>query len=335
MRIGHNPNKDKKISESNYFHQIVLPVYIPNDKEYFRDSFKILKLCIASLLKTTHSKTFITIVNNGSCEEVRSFLNSLYNEEKIQEVIHTSNIGKINAILKGMVGHDFPLVTISDADVLFLNKWQEATYDIYNAFPKAAVVSPVPVFRKQMEYTQPIHFDYFLSKKIKFKTVKNPEAMTLYAKSIGWPYLDKKWKDVIMTLTENDITAVVGAPHFVATYKSELFDNLPSKFAENYLGNRMEQHFFDKSVQFFSAYRLSTNDNYAYHMGNVLEDWMEEKLGLLNQNKHSVKNVGFKKLLKPRINFLLKTKIINAVFSSRYFKNAYYKSKGLPNGKKI
>jgi hypothetical protein len=52
MRQGHNPHKDLIIEESFYNHQVVLPVYIPNQEGYFKDSFKILKLCIESVFKT-------------------------------------------------------------------------------------------------------------------------------------------------------------------------------------------------------------------------------------------------------------------------------------------
>ena len=144
MRVGFNPNKDKVLSKSDYTHQVVVPVYIPHQNDYFKDSFQILQLCLESLFKTCHDKTYITIVNNGSCIEVVNYLNQLQQEAKLQEVIHTTAIGKLNAILKGLSGHQFPLITISDADVLFLNNWQKATYEVFEIFPRAGVVSPVP-----------------------------------------------------------------------------------------------------------------------------------------------------------------------------------------------
>ncbi len=121
MRNQYNHKKEKKINKSDCFHQFVLPVYITNQEGYFKDSIRILKLCIESLLKTVHSKTYITIVNNGSCKEVEDYLNNLYQGGKIHEVIHTENIGYINAMLKGIAGQNFPIFTNADADVLFLN----------------------------------------------------------------------------------------------------------------------------------------------------------------------------------------------------------------------
>ena len=42
MRIGFNPHKDLIQEQSAYLHQIVIPVYIPHQEGYFKDSFKIL-----------------------------------------------------------------------------------------------------------------------------------------------------------------------------------------------------------------------------------------------------------------------------------------------------
>ena len=44
MRLGFNPHKDKQQIKSDYFHQVVIPVYIPNTEGYFEDSFEIFKL---------------------------------------------------------------------------------------------------------------------------------------------------------------------------------------------------------------------------------------------------------------------------------------------------
>ena len=113
MRVGFNPNKDKVLSKSDYNHQVIVPVYIPHQNDYFKDSFQILQFCLESLFKTCHDKTYITIVNNGSCEEVIIYLNQLHQENKIHEIIHTTTIGKLNAILKGLTGNKFELITAS------------------------------------------------------------------------------------------------------------------------------------------------------------------------------------------------------------------------------
>ena len=152
MRIGLNPNKDILHEETQFLHQVILPVYIPHQNDYYKESFEVFRICIESLLKTIHDKTFISVVNNGSCEEVMQYLDTLYKDKKIHELIHTENIGKVNAIFKALAGNNIKLVTISDSDVLFLNNWQNETIAIFNAFPNAGVVGLVPQFR---------NFEYF------------------------------------------------------------------------------------------------------------------------------------------------------------------------------
>ena len=61
MRLGFNPHKDKIQEVSDYGHQVVIPVYIPNQEGYFKDSFTILKLCLNSLFKTSHIQTYFTV----------------------------------------------------------------------------------------------------------------------------------------------------------------------------------------------------------------------------------------------------------------------------------
>ena len=84
MRVGFNPNKDKQINTSDYFHQVIVPVYVPNLEGYFKDGLTILKYCIESLLKTSHSQTYFTIVNNGSCTEVIEYLVDLKHNKQIK-----------------------------------------------------------------------------------------------------------------------------------------------------------------------------------------------------------------------------------------------------------
>lgn len=99
MRVGYNPNKDKILTKNKEQHQLIVPVHIPNNEGYFKDSLNVLKLSISSILKTS-SNLFVTIVNNGSTQEVVSYLNQLLALGDINEVIHTPKIGKVNAIKK-------------------------------------------------------------------------------------------------------------------------------------------------------------------------------------------------------------------------------------------
>ncbi len=305
MRIGFNPNKDKLQTSNDFFHQVIVPVYIPNQEAYFKDSFVILKYCLKSLFKTSHQKTYFTIVNNGSCDEVVEYLNTLYQENKIQELIHTTNIGKLNAILKGITGQQFALITITDADVLFLNDWQKATYKIFETFVKAGAVSTTPSSKTIRYFTSNVLFEKFLSKQLCFTKVQNPEAMNAFAYSIGNPNLHNKYHlDKYLTLSKGDVKAVIGAGHFVATYQGSVFDTLEQRNSIYSLGGSSESDILDKSVVKNGYWRLSTADNYTYHMGNTLEDWILKQVDHLNENHYVCENT-------PQLSKVCSTGFIN------------------------
>lgn len=330
MRVGFNPHKDKIQIESDYFHQVIIPVYIPNQEEYFKDSFEILKLCLDSLFKTIHHKTYVTIVNNGSCIGVVAYLNDLFHKNKIQEVIHTTNIGKLNAVLKGISGNSFSLITVSDADVLFLNGWQEASYSVFDAFPKAGAVCPTPSSRSLRTYTANVYWDLFFSNKLKCTPVVNPDALRMFALSVGDanfynPVQLKKY----LTVTNEDKKAVVGAGHFATTYRAQVFDNLESRFATFKLGGDSEGQFLDIPVVKKGFWRLSTADNYAYHMGNVLEDWMYDAVSKLVQN-----NEGSDFELKPirsssKLVYFVKSKLFAKLILNKKIMRYFLIWKGL------
>ncbi|WP_434035420.1 glycosyltransferase family A protein [Formosa sp. 4Alg 33] len=324
MRIGFNPNKDKPLSKHNFFHQVVVPVYIPHMKDYFKDSLLILKCCLGSLIETTHDKTYFTVVNNGSCDEVVKFLDELKEEGKIHELIHTTSIGKINAIVKGVAGHKFDLVSLVDGDVLFVQGWQNATYRIFNAFPKAGVVTTTPNPKLIKYHSSALFFDMLFSNSLKFSKVKDPKALKMFSDSIGNNNL---YKDIHLTkyLTIKSVTginAVVGSGHFVATYRGDLFKTLNNSNDAYFLGgNAVEQH-LDYPIAKKGFWRLSTLDNYTYHMGNTLELWMEE---FLNEQKQ-YKNLGTEGLkLSEYRECSAFVRSVQGLFSKLFFKKYIWK----------
>ncbi len=329
MRVGFNPNKDKVLPKSDYTHQVIVPVYIPHQNDYFKDSFQILQLCLESLFKTCHAKTYITVVNNGSCIEVVNYLNQLQQEVKIQEVIHTTAIGKLNAILKGLSGHKFPLITITDADVLFINHWQKATYEVFEAFPKAGVVSPSPNPKMLRYYTANVIGITLFSKKAAFTSVTAKEDMIAFARSIGNESLYKAIHlEKQLTITKQNVTALIGAGHFVATYKGISFNILKQRFSTYSLGGDSEKLLLDKPATDLGMWRLSTQNNYAYHLGNVKENWMQDEFDNIMSDfstfENSIDNREYSGVLN---NFLMK--FFSRLIFRKPFWQLYLRYKGL------
>lgn len=331
MRIGFNPHKDIKHEASEYFHQVIIPVYIPHQNDYFKDSLAILRYCIESLLLTCHKKTYFTIVNNGSCEEVVDYLNALFREHKIHEVIHSPSIGKLNAVLKGLSGNNFQLVTIADCDVLFLNNWQEETYAVFDAFPKAGAVCPTPSAKSFKTYTSNIWYELFFSKKLSFTEVKNPKALEKFAQSIGYPgFYNKYHLEKYLTVTNKNFRAVVGAGHFITTYRGSIFEKLEKKYSDYKLGGDSEKELLDLPVVKKGYWRLSTLDNFAYHMGNSKEDWMPQQLSEIVPSEYSPKSqLNLNTISATRLGYWIKNKLFAKFFLRKKILGKCLRYKGL------
>ncbi len=330
MRIGFNPQKDKQLEPNDFFHQVVIPVYIPNFEGYFEDSFQIFQYCLESLFKTCHNKTYFSVINNGSCPAVVEYLNELYRTGKIHEVLHTTSIGKLNAILKGISGQNFPLVTITDADVLFLDDWQKATYDVFDAFPKAGVVSPSSNPKMLRYYTANVIGNHLFSRKLYFTSVEDVEAMRAFAKSIDNPALFKQVHfEKQLTVQNSDSAAIIGAGHFVATYRGVCFNTLSDRYSEYSLGGDSEESLLDKPPVKLDLWRLSTLKSYVFHMGNVKEDWMKAVLLSLQDNEKSSAPPQLKTIKNFKLVTWFKTEVFSRIIFRKPIWRLFLRYKGL------
>jgi glycosyltransferase involved in cell wall biosynthesis len=330
MRVGYNPHKDQTVAVSEYFHQVVIPVYIPSEDGYFKDSFAILKLCLESLLATVHSKTFISIVNNGSCVIVADYLNDLYQRQKIQELIHTENIGKLNAILKGIVGNSIELVTISDSDVLFLPNWQMETVTVFKAVPKAGVVGIVPQFKMYEGHCGNVLFDTVFNSKLRFVPVKNKDALICFYDSLGWDRnYNQDYLEYNLALEINpELSVLLGSGHFVATYKKDIFESVITYIGYKMGGN--SEGYLDTLPLEKDYWRVTTQDNYAYHMGNTMEDWM--KISSAPNETETVLSYGFNKNKRSNpILYWIKNRLFAKFISIKFLVKLFLKWKKLPN----
>jgi hypothetical protein len=329
MRIGSNPNKEIDQEQSEFIHQIIIPVYIPNEEDYFVDALKILKICLNSLFNTIHDKTYITIVNNGSCESVVKYLDELFLVKKIKELIHTSNIGKINAILKGLSGNNIELVTITDADVLFLPDWQSATVKVFLEIPKAGVVGIVPQFKMYTKNCENVMYDNLFDKNLKFIAVKNPKALIHFYDSIGWGRdYNPDYLKLGLGLEYSTVKCFVGSGHFVATYKKDIFEELLAYIGGKKVAGIGEDYIDHKAVE-KDYWRLTTHDNYAFHMGNLYEEWMDKTL----KNTTVINYSNFNFIKRKKINaiwYFIKNRLFKKLISIKWMAKLFLKWKKLP-----
>jgi len=332
MRKGINPAKLNDIEVGNgCFHQVVVPVYLPKLEGYYKEGLYILELCLESIYLTVHDKTFISVVNNGSCKEVRDYLDNLMHNGKIQEVIHTTAIGKINAIAKGLAGHHFDLVTITDADVLFTNGWQKAVYDIYETFPKAGMVgtTPNPTFINRL--TENIFFDSLFNKNFKFYDIsqKTGNDIELFFKSVGWNGAKSCiHKRKAFGIKKENTFAIIGSGHFAATYRSDLLFRFKNNISIEKIGRGSDYEFLDQPSIEKGHWRLTTFENYTYHMGNNVEKWMEVLFSKLYNESNQQGSLLLQDFKSNPIKKAIRI-VINKYFFKKKFFKIYLSKKGL------
>lgn len=336
MRKGENQSKESLISINNSGHRVIIPIYIPHEEDYYKDAYKIFECCLFSIVKTSVTKLKVSVVSNNCCDPINERLLQLQKQGYIDElIIEKEAIGKINSILKSLKTVEERLITITDADVLFCNGWEEAVVDVFKAFPKAGAVCPVPVFRKQLSFTSNIWMRYLLSRKLYFRPVKNSNAMEKFAQSIGWFSLENRFKDLICTLkAKNGTIAVLGCSHFVATYKREVFEKLPKANSEYLLGGNSEGLFLDIPPLKMGGYRLSTYDNYAFHLGNLWEPWMEDKQNEIKEIEKKEHNYfQFAKLKYSPLGYFFSFRIFEKIFKNKMLYNFILTKKGISKEK--
>jgi hypothetical protein len=331
MRIGNNPEKINNTLNYSAYHRVVVPVYIPNFEGYFKDAFDIFKLNIESLLLTIHDKTRISIYNNNSAKEVKIYIDELYaNNKLIDQVFHSKeNLGKINAILACVKGNLEPLITISDSDVLFKHDWQSGVEEVFLNFPNAGMVSPVPSSTAIKNFTaNNWYLGLFGNVTLRFEEVLDPIAMKKFDESLGngVPLYSAAHLEKYLVLNSKGKKAVMGCGHFVATLRREVFDKGSNSPAFIKITGGVEGKYIDQPNEDLGFLRLATLKNYAFHLGNVKENWMLEEFNNLKkrQSNSYTENVNLfetKPLIKARtvLGKLVKKIILSNLINEKYF----------------
>lgn len=281
MRVGDNPSKSNFLINIDSTHRIILSVYIPNlEDAYFRQSQSIFKLCLESLINTVHQKTRISIIINGCCREVQQMIYDYRNRfSLIDQVFDTKeNLGKINAIYSIVKSNLEPLLTVTDADVLFLPNWQYEIERVFQEFPEAGMVSPVPSSKGYLYSTSSTIYYGLFKGKIKFQDVKDPEGLINFQNSVGSNLYQDIHLKKYLVISNGKTEAVMGCGHFVATFRKEVFESGPSQVCKFRVQGDSEVNYLDSPNDKAGYLRLATLGNYAYHLGNSMMPWMNIKL---------------------------------------------------------
>lgn len=308
-----NPQKaERKITMTTH-HRIVIVVYIPNEEGFYENSIEVFKTCLDSLIETSNSNAAITVVNNGSFEKVETLLNLFLKEKKIDTLIsHNINIGKIDAQIGAARASREKYITLTDADILFVKGWQEKVEEVFASFKNVGSVSPIPVRTGVFAGTSSV-LKQILLKKLKFYYSAIPENFINYNRfleSINWD-LDTNENNKWPVVETNGIKAIVGSAHQVLTIDRDiLFTTSPSNPSLTLVGGNSEHTYVDVPIDKSGKLRLSTFNNFAFHMGNNVEGWMR------TINENNIKKENFKSVV-------LSSTLSSDLFNSKS-KNKFY-----------
>jgi len=320
MRIGENPQKGESFIDLETNHRIIMVVFVPELTGYYQDMFEVIKVSINSLIKTIPKTSAITVVDNGSCKEVVSYLSKLFNDNLIDSLLLLkTNIGKIDALMAGARGAREPIITLTDCDILFKTNWVDETIKIFNSFKNVGSVSPIPT-RTAVRYFTFSTQESVLRRKLNLKFESIPEnlkAYNIFLESINWDKENDENK-LWPIIYKNNVKAVIGSDHQVVTLRRDiLFNCTPSKPSFTKVGKESEREYVDLAIDLSGGLRLSTYHFYAFHMGNKLEDWMINEYDVLEKKSEKIEVNLFPKLKYREANdfwYKLKKRILKKTF---------------------
>ena len=263
---------------------------------YWKESLAVLQLCLNSIFENTESAVDLYIFDNGSCEEVKSYLNALLNSNKISYLLLSAkNIGKIAAwnILFRSVRSEY--VAYADNDVYFYSGWEKEHIKIFESFPNVGMVSGISVREKNQFHTSSTldllgEIPEVILEKGKFLS---REYLEDFRRSLGkdpFDYEREPWasiQDIRVTL--NNQRAFVGANHFQFLCKTEVIRSFLPLPESKYLG---QEKLLDEGINDARLMRLSTIERFTHHVGNSLtNDLWANKSGFVKKRRNSVRAI--------------------------------------------
>jgi hypothetical protein len=157
-------------------------------------------------------------------------------------------------------------------------------------------VSPIPVRTGLSAGTSSV-LKQIIFRNLNFKFIAIPENLGDYNKflvSINWDVEvdeNKKWPVIWC----NSVKAIVGSAHQVLTVDRDIFfTTSPSNPSYTLVGGNSESDYVDVPIDKSGKLRLATYNNYAFHMGNDVEEWM------VNVNENIVKSSTLETILPSR-----------------------------------
>lgn len=281
-RIGVNPARGKVSGYRPARVTVAILTYVPDQEGYFQHRLEVLQLVLASLKAHTTLPYDLFVFDNGSCPAVRQYLLALRDAGEIDFLcLSHVNIGKIGAfqvIFKAAPGE---IIAYADDDILFYPGWLEAHLEILEKFPRAGMVSGVPV-REGAGYAceslKRLQTGTVPGLEIRFERCVPPEWEADWAVSTGRDpatHLQATREVMDTVLSLGGIEAIGTANHFQFVARKEVIvAALPQVWSAKLMGSMVE---LDQAIDANGYLRLSTTGRFTRHLGNTISSAVAEE----------------------------------------------------------
>jgi glycosyltransferase involved in cell wall biosynthesis len=284
-RFGMNPARNKNISYTPSRVSAAMMTYIPNLEGYFTHRLDVLKLSLDSLIHSVGEKTDIAVFNNGSCIQVREYLDHQQEVGRIDYLFHSCKnlgvIGGFKVLFNALPGD---VIAYCDDDVLYYPGWLDAHLEILDTFPRVGMVSGAPVGYSSEHAVKAVE-DFIASEPQDLQFMEKPRVDNWeesWAISTGRPVAEhlKQVQDTPNKhLIYKGVEAVQSAKHFQFVTPKKV---ICEAFSPNWSGSLMDGLVtLDESVDSLGYLRLTTPHRYTRHIGNTISREIQQEAGEL------------------------------------------------------
>jgi len=276
MRIGQNPAKYISTVAQPAPVTVTVVNCIPLLSGFHSQSLDVLKACLSSLRENTDDPFDLMVFDNHSCQEVRAYLVSAYEQGLIQYlVLSDTNIGKIGAwnFMFGAAQGEY--VGFSDSDIYFRPGWLSASLELFEAFPNVGMVTGRPL-RTRMELSSAtLEWGRKRNHSMEEGAFIDWDTFYEHESSLGHSAEDirthfQPGND--LRLKQKGFRAYIGAEHFqFLTRKSVLDQIMPLKSEKPMRG----ENIIEVEINRLKYLRLCTEKPLVMHMGNRVPETIQ------------------------------------------------------------
>lgn len=302
MRVGQNPAKFQQTVPQPKEVTIAVISYIPVLGGYYSESLDVLKVCLNSIWENTKVPYDLMVFDNGSCSEVKDYLRSAQDADKIQYlVLSDKNYGKAGAwnfIFSAAPGR---YIAYADSDIYHYPGWLEAQIRVLEKYPQAGMVTGMPMWTPEEFSTATIQWAENNNDVILERNRSLPwEDYWKHSQSLG---ADESAARAHYETTENLLITheeerlYIGAAHFQFVAPKKVLQSLLPIPSNRPMG---QVRLLDIALNDRGYLRFCTSDWWVRHLGNTIEDRFQNNVIKPVKNRKS--RIGFwKKAFTRRV----------------------------------